>query len=144
MTIPASGPISIQDIRNEFYGGGGPTDLASFRNAILGRGSGVVSMSEFRGLGAWPIKSTFDLQDGAANWHIAGLNATSTYHESGSLNLWNADITAYGLSTSAVRVSFDNGGTIYTYNCTYSDAFIHTYTGPAIAVGVGTPIWIKN
>jgi len=83
MTLPASGTITIQQIRNEFYGGGGPTDLASFRNAILGRSSGIVSLSEFYGRSAdiavsFDAFGSFTTQQGAlsppAGWPSAWTN----------------------------------------------------------------------
>ena len=48
MTTPCSGAISIQDIRNEFYAGGGPTNLGELGANVLGRPWGqTVSLSEF-------------------------------------------------------------------------------------------------
>jgi hypothetical protein len=54
MTLPA-GAISIQDLRNEYYGGAGPVDLGSY-SRFVGKTSGqAISLSEFHGLAAGPI-----------------------------------------------------------------------------------------
>ena len=48
MTTPCSGAISVQDVRNEYYGGGGPSDRFALGQSVLGKPWGsVTTLSEF-------------------------------------------------------------------------------------------------
>lgn len=116
-----SGTITIQDLRNEVYGGGGGTDLATYGQLWFGRNN--CSLSEFRGR-SWSKTvnvGAFPQYDRTGTWYSLSIDTGSLQYQN-----YGADgisITNTALWSRFNRVELQGAGTVaksqFSWNGSY-------------------------